>query len=478
MNNDFCFMMKKSELIFSAVLVPMDFLMLIAAALAAYFLRFTALTDIRPVILEWPFEEYLNVSFIIAITWLIIFALAGLYTSGGLKRLTDELVRIFFACSTGIMAVIIFVFFKRELLTSRFIVLAVWGLSVITVCLGRIIMKGIRNILYRNGIGVHRVVFIGNEKTTENIVSAMYRRPGMGYKVVGKFTDFTDSVKEQIDELSSRYGVDEIILSNPTLSREKTLELLDYINDRHWVFKYAADMLEAQSTNLEVNAIAGVPIVEIKKTPLDGWGKIVKRVFDIIVSFILIVLTSPVMLLTAIMIKLDSRGPIFFSRLDNGSPLKRVGEKGKLFRYFKFRSMRPGVDSLRYTDLAQDNFRKDSPMVKIKNDPRVTRVGRFIRRFSIDELAELFLVFRGKMSLVGPRPHLPEEVERYQKHHKRVLDVKPGMTGLAQISGRSDLDFEEEVKLDTYYIENWSIRLDLRILFKTPWVVIGKKAND
>ncbi|MFH1172899.1 MAG: sugar transferase [bacterium] len=471
-------MMKKSELIFAAVLVPLDFLMLIAAALAAYFLRFTALTDIRPVILEWPFHEYINVSLLVALVWLIIFALSGLYTMGGTRRLVDELIRVFLVCSTSIMAVIVFVFFKRELLTSRFIVLAVWGLSVITVCLGRIIMRGIRNILFRNGIGVHRVVVIGSEKTTDNIVAEMHRRPGMGYKVVGKFADFSDTTKEQMEELASRHGIDEIILSNPALSREKTLELLDFINEKHWVFKYTADMLEAQSTNLEVNTIAGVPIVEIKKTPLDGWGKIVKRVFDVIFSIIFIIILSPVILLTILMIKLDSRGPIFFSRLDDGSPLKRVGEKGKLFRYFKFRSMKPGVDSLRYTKLAEENFRKDSPMVKIKNDPRVTRVGRLIRRFSIDELAELFLVLRGKMSLVGPRPHLPEEVDRYQKHHKRVLDIKPGMTGLAQISGRSDLDFEEEVKLDTYYIENWSLKLDLQILFKTPWAVIARKAND
>jgi len=471
-------MMKKSELIFSAILVPLDFLMLIAAALVAYFLRFSALTDIRPVILEWPFQEYLNLSLLIAVFWLVIFALAGLFSISSNKRLVDELTRVFLACSTGIMAVIIFVFFKRELLTSRFIILAVWGLSIVTISLGRMLMRAIRHFLFKKGIGVHRVVMIGNEKTTDNIIAAMHRKPGMGFKIVGKFNDFTDSVKEQLKEIEERKGVDEIILSNPSLSRDKTLELLDYVNAKHWVFKYAADMLEAQSTNLEVNTIAGIPIVEIKKTPLDGWGKIVKRAFDIIVSSLIIILTSPIMLLTVLMIKLDSRGPIFFSRLDDGACLRRVGEKGKLFRYFKFRSMKPGVDSLRYTKLAEENFRKDSPMVKIKNDPRVTRVGRFIRRFSIDELVELFLVFRGKMSLVGPRPHLPEEVDRYQKHHQRVLDVKPGMTGLAQISGRSDLNFEEEIKLDTYYIENWSLKLDLQILFKTPWVVLTRKTND
>jgi lipopolysaccharide/colanic/teichoic acid biosynthesis glycosyltransferase len=164
-----------------------------------------------------------------------------------------------------------------------------------------------------------------------------------------------------------------------------------------------------------------------------------------------------------------------FSKKDDGTHLSRVGEGGKPFNYFKFRSMIPYSDSMRYNELAQKNVRTDGPMVKIKDDPRVTKVGRFIRRWSIDELPELFLVFAGKMSLVGPRPHLPEEVAKYENHHKKSLTIKPGITGLAQISGRSDLLFEEEVKLDVYYIENWNLLLDLSILLKTPWAVIRSR---
>jgi len=139
--------------------------------------------------------------------------------------------------------------------------------------------------------------------------------------------------------------------------------------------------------------------------------------------------------------------------------------------------MKDKMDSLRYNELADKNLRTDGPMVKIKDDPRVTRVGKFIRRWSIDELSELFLALKGDMSLVGPRPHLPEEVAKYEHHHKKVMTIKPGITGLAQISGRSDLSFEEEVRLDSYYIENWSLLLDLTILLKTPIAVVkGRKA--
>lgn len=218
--------------------------------------------------------------------------------------------------------------------------------------------------------------------------------------------------------------------------------------------------------------ISGVPIVEVKKTTLDGWGRIAKRIFDVVASLILIILVSPILLITAIAVKLDSRGPVLFSRLDDGGMLYRVGQGGRLFHYFKFRSMIDKHNYMRYTELADKNIRKDGPMVKIVEDPRVTRVGKFIRRFSIDELPELFLVFKGDMSLVGPRPHLPEEVAKYEHHHKKVLTIKPGITGMAQISGRSDLSFEEEVKLDTYYIENWTLLFDLAIILRTPLAVL------
>ncbi len=468
--------MKKSELIFSAILVPLDFLMLIGAALAAYFLRFSALTDIRPVILEWPFHEYLNISLVVAFAWLIIFTLAGLYSIGGTRRLIDELTRVFLACSTGIMAVIIFVFFKRELLTSRFIVLAVWGLSIIAVGLGRLLARAVQHLLFKRGIGVHRIIIIGNENVADDLVAEMHRRPVVGYKIVGRFVDFDQLIKQQIEDIADRKGVDEVLLANSAFPREKTLELLDFANEKHWVFKYAADLLEAQSTNLEVNMVAGIPIVEIKKTPLDGWGKIVKRTFDFIGAILLIILFSPLMLLIILAIKLESRGSIIYKN-------ERVGQR-KNFKTFKFRSMYlkyctgteyGGETALQYEEkLINEKSERQGPVYKVLNDPRRTKVGRWLEKTSLDEIPQFFNVLFGQMSLVGPRPHQPREVEQYQKHQKRVLDIKPGVTGLAQISGRSDLDFEEEVKLDTYYIENWSLKLDLQIMFKTPWAVLTR----
>lgn len=469
-------MFKKTELIFSTILVPLDFLMLIAAALAAYFLRFQALADLRPVIYGMPFWGFIKIAAFMSLIWLLIFALSGLYTIGGTRRILDELAKIFLACSAGLAAIIFLVFFNRDLFSSRFIILAAWVLAIVFVSFGRLAVRFVQRVLFRRGIGVHRAVIIGEDKSADILVNEFYKNPNLGLRVVKRYKKFDSETAKEMDELHQAMGVDEVIQAAGTASREETMDLIDFCNEHHIVFKYSADVFSVQAAKIDIRDYAGVPVAEIKRTRLEGWGRVYKRIFDILGSLILVIVTSPIMILTAIAIKIDSRGPVFWSKLDDGSPVERIGQNGKPFHYFKFRSMKPGTHNLRYTELAEQDFRR-GPLVKIKNDPRVTRVGRFIRRTSVDELPELFLVLAGKMSLVGPRPHLPEEVAKYKKHHKKVLIVKPGITGLAQISGRADLDFEEEVKIDVYYVENWSLKLDLYILFKTPFVVLFGKGT-
>jgi exopolysaccharide biosynthesis polyprenyl glycosylphosphotransferase len=254
--------------------------------------------------------------------------------------------------------------------------------------------------------------------------------------------------------------------------------VLELCRQRQVRYRFVPSILEVERAHVEIDFYHGLPILELKPTPLDGWGAVLKKIFDFFGALFGLLILAPFMLVIAILIKLDSRGPILFARLDDGSLTKRVGRSGKLFYFWKFRTMRPRTHNLRYTELAPLNSRAGTPMVKIKDDPRVTSFGKFLRRTSLDELPQLLHVLTGQMSLVGPRPHLPEEVARYAAHHRRVLTVKPGVTGLAQISGRSGLDFEEEVRLDTYYIENWSLWLDVKILLKTVWVVVkGRNAE-
>jgi exopolysaccharide biosynthesis polyprenyl glycosylphosphotransferase len=471
--------MKRSELFFSFLLVPLDFIMIVLAGITAYYIRFAQFfTQIRPAIFSLPLGEYIKIVFLIAVLWLLVFALAGLYNIKGARKFMAEFYRVILACSTGLMLIVVLIFLKRELFESRFIVLFGWVLAIIYISLSRSLIRALQCYLFKHNIGVHKVVLVGNSKTTDNLIHEFSSTKNSGYEVVRRLRDFNMETAQELAEFIKIKKVDEIIQSDPNLSKTEILKLFDFADEHHLTFKYAADLLGAKVLKTEVTEIAGIPIVEVKKTPLDGWGRIAKRIFDITGSLLLIFITSPIMLLTIMLIKLDSKGPVFFTRRDDDSPLYRVGQGGKLFHYFKFRSMTPRTDSLRYAELADKNIREGGPMVKIKDDPRVTRFGKLIRRLSIDELSELFLVLKGDMSLVGPRPHLPEEVAKYEHHHKKVLTIKPGMTGMAQISGRSDLTFEEEVKLDTYYIENWSLFLDLAILLRTPLAVLkGRKVE-
>jgi exopolysaccharide biosynthesis polyprenyl glycosylphosphotransferase len=319
-------------------------------------------------------------------------------------------------------------------------------------------------------MAITRVALLGDDAATRTLEQLFQNNPSLGFRVVRRFS------ASELDKLpTGEAEADEVLVGEAGLPHEVIAQVLEHCVTHHLGFRYVADMFEAQSHNVVTHTLAGLPIIEIKRTPLDGWGRVAKRTFDLVVSAVLLAVLSPIMLLTALAIVIDSGFPVFWHKFDDGSAVKRIGEHGRPFRYFKFRSMRNGTHSLRYTELASQDTRQDGPLVKIQNDPRVTAVGRFIRRYSIDELPELFLVLSGRMSLVGPRPHLPEEVARYSERQRRVLNIKPGITGLAQISGRDHLNFDEEVRLDAFYIENWSLGSDLVILVKTLVVVFQHK---
>lgn len=432
-------------------------------------------TELKPATSIIPYNWYFFISFTVPIVWLGIFALNGLYKIEE-RRFFDDIPKIIFACSTGIVFVIALIFFKREFFASRFIILAVWGLSILFVVIGRMVVAFVYYQCKKRGYGVLRVAIVGSGRTFEALKSEYLSNPALGRKVIYEFFDFGDLTKCILRSLKTQSRLHEVVYTGPP-DRQIHEKILHFCEENRINFKYSADFFSTTLKNLSMSTVAGVPLVEIKRTRLDGWGKVYKRIFDIFGSSVLIVLFLPFMLLIAIAIKLEesSPGPVFWSRLDDGERAKRVGEDGKLFNYFKFRSMKHKTHSMRYNELADANERAGTPMVKIKNDPRITRVGKFIRKYSIDELPEFFLVLRGDMSLVGPRPHLPEEVEKYKGEHKKVLGIKPGITGLAQISGRANLDFDEEVNLDKYYMENWSLGMDLYILLKTPFVVLSKR---
>lgn len=472
--------MKKAELAFGFILLPTDYLMLVLAAVSAYFLRFgTTVSEIRPVVYEMPFSEFLTIILISSAILIIIFAWNGLYNITGTRRIVNELKQIILACSTGVMFVIIAIFFYREAFSSRFIILAAWIFSIFYVSFARLIIISIERYLFTKGIGLHRIVLIGNNNTANTLRTTITQNPELGYKIIEDCDTVDGNILEKLEKIIRVKPIDEIIQAQPNLSSEQKNKLMDFCNSNHIVFKSAADLFETKVPNIEIRPIAGIPVIEVKKTPLDGWWRIIKRIIDIILSMLWLIGTGWLMLLTALAIKLDSKGPVIYKN-------ERVGFQGKKFKTYKFRSMKASYcvgdeygdvkKALDYEEkLIKEKSIKQGPVYKIQDDPRVTRVGKFIRKTSLDEFPQVFNVIMGHMSWVGPRPHQPREVDKYDKHHKEVLTIKPGITGMAQISGRSDLEFEEEVRLDTYYIENWSIWLDLYILFKTPFVLFEKR---
>lgn len=467
--------MKRSELIVSVSLLPVDYLMVVLAGIASYYARYwEPIKEIRPVIFNLPFWSFMNWVVILAFIWLVVFALAGLYAMRGTTRAIDEISKIVLGCSAAVAGLMFVFFFSRSLFDSRFIILAVWFFSIIFIIIGRGLVRMIQKQLYRFNIGVHRVVVIGEGRSAQEIIKNFDTSRREGYRVVDQFGDFGSATEMALNKMTTIDKFDEILVATPHLDAETLERLNDFSYVNHVELKYIADIFDFPVNNFLINSIAGLPVVEVKKTRLEGWGRVAKRIFDIVISIILIILLSPILIITAIAVKLSSEGPVFFS-------YKRIGENGKPFTYFKFRSMFSGAHALRFDKefmKTQENLRAGTPMIKFKDDPRITGVGKFIRRFSIDELPELFNVLIGKMSIVGPRPHEVEEVAKYENYHRRVLSIKPGMTGMSQVSGRSDLDFDEEVRLDVWYMENWSMKLDLMILFKTPLAVFKKRKTE
>ena len=462
--------MKKSELFFNVLLVPIDFLMIFLAGVLAYSLRFSSeLSFLRPIVFDLPFGNFMEIVFAVSPIFIISFALLGLYSNNGVRKFWKEIFQIMIAVSAGFMFLIFITFMQREMFSSRFIFFAGWIFAILTVVFGRVILRFVQGwMASKFKFGFHRLVLLGDNSAVKTIQNEIKNKPVLGYRIIRKLRDFRI---EDLEKIYKDPGIDEIILCSSNMSKEKIQELLDFCQEKNIDFKFVPDMFQAQAALFEMQTISDITLIEVKRTPLDGWGKVAKRGIDIFGSLIGIILFFPFFILMALIIKFDSAGPVY-------ARLERIS-RGKKFILFKFRSMIENAHEMKYdqngnlkTEFAELNERGEGPLFKIKNDPRITKIGKFIRKTRLDEFPQLFNVLKGEMSLIGPRPHEPEEIAKYKKCHRKSLTIKPGMTGMAQISGSSDLDFEKEAKLDIYYIENWSLFLDFILLFKTLVVMI------
>lgn len=459
--------MKKFTQFFTLLSLPTDFVAVWVSFLVAYWLRLNL--PISEVIYIQPFNEFLIFSLSASLLWSLSLAFMGLYSFKGTKINLGFLARTAAASSVGLAFLIIILFLTKTTFFSRLIIVYVWVLTPIFILIGRNLLSFAKQWFQYSGLGVERVVIVAQNQVAlvlQKQIEAM--RPSQ--KLVTTITQLDFEAFAQADK----------IILGEELAKDDMLQLIRFCEDRGVTLQYIPSLTALYTSQMTIDTLAGYPIIELSPTPLVGWGRIVKRLFDMVVSLVGIVVLSPVMLVLAILIKLDSKGPVIFAQ-------KRVGRMGELFTFYKFRSMYTemstgegygGVEAeaLR-TKLVAEGNEASGPLFKMKDDPRVTRVGKWLRQTSLDELPQLFNVLIGNMSVVGPRPALPNEVEAYEDAAKRRLLIKPGITGMWQVSGRSDITFDDYVKLDIFYIEHWSLWLDIKIILLTFKAVFARRGS-
>lgn len=472
-------MKNNASLVYNFCLIIGDFLALVAAFVGAFILRADSAV---PVAHPISGHTYILVFLSLLPFWILIFALLGLYNSTIYERRFTEAGRLLIGSFTGMLFVIFWNFISVDpIFPAKLIPIYGFILAFVFLVIFRNIARLIRTELFSFDIGLTKVVLVGNTAMTGELVKSLAESRTSGYKIMavigGKqqvgdapirtFARFNDYLQ------SAGSDIHGIIQTELYADESRNAEILTYAQENHINYRFVPGNSELFVGNIDVELFRNsVPVINVRQTALFGWGRILKRLSDLILGFILLVLSSPLWLLIALLVKVtDPSGPVFYRTT-------RVTRFGTRIQILKFRSMYwkycvPTDESfarLGRPDLLEE-YRRNGDY--LENDPRVTRIGRFIRLSSLDELPQLWSVLRGHISLVGPRALDAKEIEAYSKKNL-ILSVKSGLTGLAVVSGRPGISFEERRKLDLYYVQNWSIWLDLVILIKTVRVVVER----
>lgn len=472
----------KNTKLYSLILIIADFLVLLLAFAIAYVLRVQY--DHRPLVADvYAFEYFLSLIFIIPF-WIIVFAALGLYQSNTYNRRLAEWGKIAIGSFIGILLVIGWEYIsERDLFPARLVAIYALVGSFLLILVEREFLRIMRSLLFQWGYGVSRVLIIGNSDATRDIADNLSATHKSGYKIVAiagpkkiipsglhveHFTSVEAALK-QINELR----ITTIIQTDLYDSADRNQRILGAAQTNHISYNFIPGEAEFYAGKNTVDVFLGYPMISVSQTPLIGWGSIAKHIFDLIVSFILVVILSPVFILLYLLQKVFNPGPAFYLS-------KRLSKFSEPIDLIKFRSMsakygkKDAAEEFREMG-REDLAREYEENRKVKNDPRVTKFGQFLRVTSLDELPQLFNVLRGDLSLVGPRPILPQEAKFAPGRTALLHSVKSGVTGLWQVSGRSNLSFEERIELELFYAQNWSFWLDIKILFKTIGVVLRKK---
>ena len=420
-------------------------------------------------------DYYLLISVGFPFAWVASCAMTRSYERRFLATGSDEYRRVFDA-GIRLLAATALALFAFRMGLARTYVLVGFPLATLLTLVNRAEVRRQIRQARAQGHALHRVLVVGLERSSAELVRQLRSEPGAGFEVVGVCLDLPEG-KETVEDVPV-LGSSQDILAALARAEADTLAIasysgLDTLAIRHLAWELegsdvdlvlAPSLTDVAGPRIHIRPVAGLPLLHVEQPELSGGRRFLKAAFDRAVAGTALLLLAPLLLVIALVVRLSSRGPALFRQT-------RVGEDGRTFTMLKFRSMCLDAED-RLAELDHLNERAEGLLFKVRSDPRVTRLGRLLRKYSLDELPQLLNIVRGDMSLVGPRPPLPTEVSRYATDVRRRLLVKPGLTGLWQVSGRSDLSWEESVNLDLHYVENWSLALDLTIIVRTFRAVV------
>lgn len=453
-----------------------DLLALNLSFIVAYFLRYELeIGGEIPGEFDVSYPDYVPVQAAMTGILLVTFLLKGMYRLPRSVSLVGEFSSVLSTTSVGVMMLFAALSMTKYPASSRALFIFFWLLAMVSVGLARALHRLLTAAFQRRGIGLKRILVVGgNNALGRRIMHSIATERSVDARVIG-FVDLEPcddfgrfrclGTVGDIARIVREHQVDEIVIALPAASHDQMLKIVDHCERESVSFRVVPDLYQMRLNRVDVDTINGIPLIAMSQVQIRGWNLLIKRVLDVSVAMTLLTLFAPLLALVALAIKLDSPGPVLFRQT-------RTGKGGAPFTLYKFRSMRKDAEDELPQLLAMNEA--SGPIFKIREDPRMTRIGKVLRRTSLDELPQLINVLKGEMSLVGPRPPIPHEVAKYEDWHMRRLEVSPGMTGLWQVSGRSEIPFDEMVMLDIYYIENWCLALDLKILLRTiPAVLDG-----
>jgi len=458
-------------------LVAGDVLVLLAAFVAAFWLRFVLGLGLAREVVPEP-RTYLLVGVCLVPVWLGLLALMGGYNSSILLGGTSEYARLVNACTWGAMALIVYGFFADSFQISRGWLVFAWGLAAFLLCLFRFLARRLAYRLRRRGYFVERALIVGTNEEARLLAEQLANRALSGLQIMGLVQTAQGAAipgpvaqgdVEDLPALVEHTGATELIVAATAVTRDELIQIAALLKELPETrMKLSSGLYEVLTTGMEVMTCNAVPLMTLNNLRLSRLELLMKGVLDYGLILAALPVLLPIFIILALLVRLDSPGPIFHRR-------RVMGVGGKPFDAFKFRTMYVNGNEIleRYPEKRSELARTH----KIKDDPRVTRVGRVLRSLSLDELPQLVNVLLGQMSLVGPRMISPEEQEKYGRMRHNLLTVKPGLTGMWQVSGRSDLSYEERVQLDMTYIRNYTIWLDIQILFFQTLPAVFRKTG-